>query len=91
MPKTIIVILVMANNLKRVVLRHYESLKAANIFKIEDLDKIRTLTDFDSMITSRAFSYATVSDYYRDASCAQYLTRIQVPTFCLSAIGKAVE
>ncbi|KDO35075.1 hypothetical protein SPRG_01139 [Saprolegnia parasitica CBS 223.65] len=53
-----------------------------------DLNHLRSaqsVWDFDDRLTRHVFGYATVSDYYRDASCSQYLKHIRIPTLCLTA------
>ncbi|RHY76106.1 hypothetical protein DYB34_001071 [Aphanomyces astaci] len=41
--------------------------------------------DFDEQLTRRAFGYASVSEYYRDASSSQYLKHVKIPLLLLSA------
>ncbi|KAF0683103.1 Aste57867_24791 [Aphanomyces stellatus] len=53
-----------------------------------DVEKIRSCTipaEFDETLTRRIFGYVSVSDFYRDASCAQYMKNVCIPLLCLSA------
>ncbi|KAG9409474.1 hypothetical protein AC1031_019733 [Aphanomyces cochlioides] len=47
--------------------------------------QVRTPSEFDEDVTRRIFGYDTVSEFYRDASCAQYLKRVRIPLLCLTA------
>ena len=46
---------------------------------------VKTVTDFDTMVTSIAFGYGTLNDYYQLASCVHRIPQIKVPTFILMA------
>lgn len=50
-----------------------------------DLRRIRTLKDFDDIYTSRAHGFADALDYYRQCSCGQFLSGIQIPALILNA------
>ncbi|MCG2459422.1 alpha/beta fold hydrolase [Flavobacteriaceae bacterium F89] len=50
-----------------------------------DIEKIRTLKDFDDIYTSRAHGFMNALDYYRKCSCKQFLPRIDRPVLILNA------
>ena len=37
------------------------------------------------MITVKMFGYKDIADYYQDAQCGNYLHRVKIPLFLLSA------
>lgn len=51
-----------------------------------ELDRMRDFFAFDDRITAPLHGYAGVEDYYRRASCRQYLSGIEVPTLILHAL-----
>jgi len=51
----------------------------------EAILKTTTLRDYDEQFTRKMFGYNSVDDYYRDASSAQYLPNVQVPTLLVNA------
>ncbi|MEM7381127.1 MAG: alpha/beta fold hydrolase [Bacteroidota bacterium] len=50
-----------------------------------DIEKIRTLKDFDDIYTSRAHGFKDALDYYRQCSSLQFLTSIELPSLILNA------
>jgi uncharacterized protein len=51
----------------------------------KQINQATTLREFDSRLTAVSFGYETVDQYYRDASSAQYITRVKIPLLCLNA------
>ncbi|KAK9814285.1 hypothetical protein WJX72_003421 [[Myrmecia] bisecta] len=51
----------------------------------EGVRKAKTVRDFDEAFTRRMFDYASVDDYYRDASSAPRIAQVRTPTLCLNA------
>jgi len=45
----------------------------------------RTIREFDSKFTCKAFGYSDTNEYYSDASLHTKLHQFQIPTLCLSA------
>ena len=54
-------------------------------FDISDLDKIRTLKEFDDRYTSRAHGFKDADDYYYRASSIRVIDRIRIPTLIIHA------
>ena len=50
-----------------------------------DINKIKTLKDFDDVYTSKANGFINALDYYEKASCLQFLDKIKVPTLIINA------
>ncbi|OQR95141.1 serine protease family S33 [Achlya hypogyna] len=75
----------------------FEKSNAHEHFKshpVVDLDRLRaaaSVWEFDDRLTRHVFGYATVSDYYRDASCSQYLKGVRIPTLCLTAADDPIS
>ncbi|HEY4838517.1 MAG TPA: alpha/beta fold hydrolase [Candidatus Acidoferrales bacterium] len=55
------------------------------IFKFEGLEKVRTLRDFDDVITAPNCGYQNADDYYFRASAVRSIYRISVPTLLIAA------
>jgi len=54
-------------------------------FWLEDLDRIKTVYEFDDIFTARSFGFGTADNYYATQSAKQFLGRIQVPTLLVQA------
>ena len=54
-------------------------------FKLDGLDRIRTLREFDDAITAPSCGYADAADYYHRASALRVVDRIRVPTLIIAA------
>jgi uncharacterized protein len=52
---------------------------------ITGLDKVRTLVEFDDLVTGPFFGFRDAMDYYRWQSSARFLGGIRVPTLILQA------
>ncbi|KAJ3206607.1 hypothetical protein HK099_000495, partial [Clydaea vesicula] len=76
-------------NLKRVLYTHKQILES-NKYDIDAIAKSKTITDFDAALTSIAFDYLNVTDYYRKASSNAYINHIRVPTLLLTAFDDPV-
>nr|CAG8436650.1 9338_t:CDS:2 [Entrophospora candida] len=75
----------MADNLKKGYIRHLDVMKQDDRIHIESVLSSKTIREFDDRMTRISFGYDTVDDYYRDASSAQYVTRVKIPLLCLNA------
>jgi len=51
----------------------------------ERLARLRTLWDFDDLVTAPVHGFRDAADYYARSSSLQYLSRIRTPTLLLSA------
>ncbi|WKB82532.1 alpha/beta fold hydrolase [Cellulophaga lytica] len=50
-----------------------------------EINKIKTLKDFDDVYTSKVNGFINALDYYEKASCLQFLDKIKVPTLIINA------
>ena len=55
------------------------------LFNLEGLNKVRTLRDFDNVITAPNCGYRDADDYYFRASAVRSIYRISVPTLLVAA------
>jgi predicted alpha/beta-fold hydrolase len=55
------------------------------LFNLDGLNKVRTLRDFDNVITAPNCGYRDADDYYFRASAARVMYRISVPTLLIAA------
>jgi len=80
-----------AQNLRKYILRHYNVAKQSTLLDPDEvLAKATSLRSFDEYATRRLNGFATVDDYYRAASSANYLKRVEVPLLCLSALDDPI-
>lgn len=72
-----------------------KSLKAKAMAKIvsfpdiavpETIESIRTIRDFDNMVTAPIHGFENADDYYRKSSSLGWIDRVRVPTLLLSAV-----
>jgi len=52
---------------------------------VSDLNKIKTLKDFDDMYTSKAHGFKNAYDYYKKNSSNQFIPNIKIPILILNA------
>jgi predicted alpha/beta-fold hydrolase len=52
---------------------------------IDDYKKVKTLTDFDNIYTSKAHGFKDAHDYYEKCSSSQVLQTIKIPTLLINA------
>jgi predicted alpha/beta-fold hydrolase len=57
-----------------------------DLFDAGALDRVRTLWDFDDVVTAPVHGFRDALDYYTQSSSIHYLSRVRVPTLLLSAI-----
>ncbi len=55
--------------------------------KIEEINTIQTLFDFDEVYTSRAHGFKDALDYYTKSSSLQFLDNIKIPTLIINALN----
>jgi len=53
---------------------------------LSDLDKIKTLYEFDDRVTAPLHGFASADDYYQRSSSRQYLKNIEIPTYIIHAL-----
>lgn len=52
-----------------------------------EINKIKTLIDFDDIYTSKAHGFESAEDYYSKSSSLQFLPNISVPTLIINALN----
>ncbi len=57
---------------------------------LKDVMAATTVRHVDEQLTRRVFGFASVDDYYRAASCDQWLCHVKVPLLCLSAMDDPI-
>lgn len=55
--------------------------------KVEDINSIKTLNDFDNVYTSKAHGFINAQDYYEKSSSLQFLHNIKTPTLIINALN----
>jgi len=55
--------------------------------KVEDINSIKTLNDFDNVYTSKAHGFIDAQDYYEKSSSLQFLHNIKTPTLIINALN----
>lgn len=60
-------------------------LQAPEIYTLEHLPKIRTITNFDDYYTARLFGFGTAANYFRTQSSNQFLDRIRISALVVQA------
>lgn len=56
------------------------------IISVDEINKIKTLKDFDDVYTSKAHGFKDALDYYEKSSCLQFLPNIKVPSLIINAL-----
>ncbi len=56
-----------------------------DLFDAAALDRVRTLWDFDDVVTAPVHGFRDALDYYTQSSSIRYLSRVRIPTLLLSA------
>ncbi len=51
----------------------------------KDINKIKTLKDFDDIYTSKAHGFIDAIDYYTKSSCLQFLPNIKIPALIINS------
>lgn len=55
------------------------------LFRLEDLDRVRSVYEFDDKFTAASFGFGSADNYYATQSSNQYLDRIRVPALVVQA------
>lgn len=64
---------------------HRESIMKNTNIRIEDVQKVKYLHEFDRAVQCATWGYPTEGAYYRDASSADSVLAIQIPVLCIHA------
>lgn len=57
-----------------------------HLFSLDGLDRVRTIYEFDDLVTSRAFGFGTADNYYATQSSWQFISAIRTPTLLIQAV-----
>lgn len=57
-----------------------------DLFPLDGLDRVRTIYEFDDLVTARAFGFGTADHYYATQSSGQFIPFIRVPTLMVQAM-----
>jgi uncharacterized protein len=55
------------------------------LFQLDDLDRVKSVYEFDDKFTALAFGFGTADNYYATQSASQFLDRIRVPALLVQA------
>jgi predicted alpha/beta-fold hydrolase len=55
------------------------------LYTLEHLPKVRTITQFDDYYTSQLFGFGSAANYFRTQSSNQFLEKIRIPTLVVTA------
>ena len=58
----------------------------APLFNPGDLNKIKTLREFDEKVTAPLHGFVNADQYYSESSCKQFLKNICVPTLIMNSL-----
>jgi len=67
-----------------------EKAKSHPVLSQIDLDSIKTLGDFDNLLTAPIHGYRDAEDYWQRASCRPILHRITVPSLIMNALDDPI-
>ncbi len=57
-----------------------------DLISVDEINKIKTLKDFDDVYTSKAHGFKNALDYYEKSSCLQFLPNINIPSLIINAL-----
>ena len=55
------------------------------MFRLEDLNRVRTIYDFDDLFTAQVFGFGSADNYYATQSSNQFLEHIRIPALIVQA------
>ena len=75
-------------HLKSSLLKKYEQFDMQLIINLkkEDVNKIKTIWEFDHLYTAKIHNFKTAQNYYKQSSSKQYLKDITIPTLIIHAL-----
>ncbi|HPK10117.1 MAG TPA: alpha/beta fold hydrolase [Saprospiraceae bacterium] len=62
-----------------------KAIQHPDLFTSKELNSIKSMTDFDNIVTSRLFGFKDAQDYYNKANSLQNLSDIKIPTTIIAA------
>ncbi len=63
----------------------YKAKLFPEVYHIDGMRQIRTVRDFDDMITARYCGFQDAADYYAQSSASQFIAKIRRPTLIVAA------
>ncbi|KAI8868954.1 AB-hydrolase YheT [Ramicandelaber brevisporus] len=76
---------VMGASLVRLFMTHIDMVSKNTAVDVEEVKRAQTIRQFDDAATRKAFGFATVDEYYRDASSSHYIMKVKTPLLMLQA------
>ncbi|KAJ2823871.1 hypothetical protein FBU31_004145 [Coemansia sp. 'formosensis'] len=81
----------MLMGLMKLYRRHRKIIETGPVeLDVEAINGIRSIRQFDNLITAKLFGYKDATDYYRQNSCAQFMPAISIPFLAISAMDDPV-
>jgi predicted alpha/beta-fold hydrolase len=62
-----------------------KSYHSPHLYNIDDLDKVRSIWEFDDRFTAPLFGFGTAANYYATQSAGNFLDAIRIPTLVVTA------
>ncbi|HPQ22602.1 MAG TPA: hypothetical protein PK147_12150, partial [Saprospiraceae bacterium] len=62
-----------------------KAIQHPDLFTSKELNSIKSMTDFDNIVTSRLFGFKDAQDYYNKANSLKNLSDIKIPTTIIAA------
>ncbi|MFY0606997.1 MAG: alpha/beta fold hydrolase [Cyclobacteriaceae bacterium] len=62
-----------------------------DIYDVDNLKQIKSLYDFDDLVTSRIHGFENAADYYQKCSSKNFLSTITIPTLVLNAMNDPIN
>ncbi|ORZ25429.1 Alpha/Beta hydrolase protein [Absidia repens] len=81
----------MATSLKNLFTTHREMLAKNENVNEEEVMSAITIRQFDDACTRKMFGYASVDDYYFDASSSRRIENVKIPLLCLNALDDPIS
>ncbi|KAI7829125.1 Alpha/Beta hydrolase protein [Kickxella alabastrina] len=81
----------MLEGLMRLYRRHSKMMATGPVkLDAKAIAKIKSIREFDELITSRVFGYKNSTDYYQQNSSAQFMPNISIPFLAITALDDPV-
>ena len=72
------------NTMRKKVIEKHDIMGLPGI-DVEAIKRVKTLKEFDNLYAAQVNGFEKAEDYYRHASCGQFLSNITIPTLILNA------
>ncbi|KAJ1866092.1 hypothetical protein LPJ57_006024 [Coemansia sp. RSA 486] len=81
----------MLEGLMRLYRRHRKMMETGPVaLDTNAIESIKSIRQFDELITSQVFGYKDATDYYTKNSCAQFMPGIRIPFLAITALDDPV-